>query len=109
MFHLLTLPFRIVFGLALGLLALPFALLALPFALFFAVLWLPFLLLRFVIKAAVGLVLLPVMLVVAVIVGAALLFAFSMAVLLPLSPFLLLGLLVWALTRNSRAAIAVRG
>lgn len=109
MFHLLTLPFRIVFGLLFGLLALPFALLALPFALFFAVLWLPFLLLRFVIKAVVGLVLLPVMLVVAVIVGAALLFAFSMAVLLPLSPFLLLGLLVWALTRNSRAAIAVRG
>ena len=43
MVHLLTLPFRIVFGLLFGILLLPFALLAFPF-----------LLLRFVVKAAAG-------------------------------------------------------
>ena len=109
MFHLLTLPFRIVFGLFFGLLALPFALLFLPFALIGAVLFLPFLLLRFVLKAAVGLVVLPVVLLVAGIVCAALFLAAALAVLVPLTPFLLLGLLVWAIMRSSRAAIAVRG
>ncbi len=109
MFHLLTLPFRIVFGLFFGLLALPFALLLLPFALIGSVLFLPFLLLRFVIKAAVGLLVLPIVLLLAGIVCVALFFAAALAVLIPLSPFLLLALVVWAVTRNSRAAIAVRG
>ena len=58
MFWLLTLPFRIAFGLLFALIALPFALLALPFAL----LALPFLLLRLVIKTAVALVVLPLVL-----------------------------------------------
>ena len=52
MFHLLTLPFRIVFGLFFGLLALPVALLFLPVAIVGAVLFLPFLLLRVVLKAS---------------------------------------------------------
>jgi hypothetical protein len=109
MFSLLTLPFRIVFGLFFGLLALPFAFIAMPFALVGIVLFLPFLLLRFVIKAAVGLVMLPVVLLLAGIVCAALLVAAAVAILIPLSPLLLIGFIVWAVTRNSRAAIAVRG
>src|SRR5581483_10814020 len=109
MFHLLTLPFRIVFGLFFGLLALPFALLCLAFAVVGAVLFLPFLLLRFVLRAAVGLIVLPVVLVVAAIVCAALLFAAALEVLIPLAPFLLIAWLVWAVTRSSPAAIAARG
>ena len=109
MFHLLTLPFRIVFGVFFGLLALPFALLALPFALIGLVLFLPFLLLRFVLRAAVGLIVLPIVLLVAGLAVAALFSAAALAILIPLSPFLLIALLVWAVTRNSRAAIAVRG
>lgn len=109
MFHLLTLPFRIVFGVLFGLLALPFALLALPFALLFAVVWLPFLFLRLAIKAAVGLLVLPIVLLVAAIVAGALAFGFAMAVLVPLSPLLLIGFLVWAVTRSSPAASAARG
>jgi hypothetical protein len=109
MFHLLTLPFRIVFGVFFGLLALPFALLALPFALIGLVLFLPFLLFRFLFRAALAMIVLPILLLVGAVVCAALLFAAGVAILLPLSPFLLLGLLVWALTRNSRAAIATQG
>ena len=109
MFHLLTLPFRIVFGVFFGLLALPFALLALPFALIGLVLFLPFLLFRFVLRAALGLIVLPIVLLVAGLAFAALFFAAALAILIPLSPFLLIALLVWAVTRNSRAAIAVRG
>jgi hypothetical protein len=52
---------------------------------------------------------LPIVFVVALVVCAALAIAFAMAVLLPLSPLLLVGAIVWAVTRNSRAAIAVRG
>ena len=63
MVSLLTLPFRLVFGILFGLIALPFALLALPLAL----LYLPFLLLRVLLKGIVGLVLLPFVLVAAVI------------------------------------------
>jgi hypothetical protein len=101
MVYLLTLPFRILFGLLL----LPFALLALPFA----VLLLPFLILRFVVKAAVALVVLPFVLLIGAIVCVALAIAFSLAILAPLLPFAIIALLVWAITRNSPAAIAARG
>lgn len=109
MVYLLTLPFRIVFGLFVGLLALPFALLLLPFALVGSILLLPFLLIRFFVRAAVGLVVLPFVLLIGALVCGALLFAAALAVLVPLSPLLLVAFIVWAVTRNSRAAIAARG
>src|SRR2546430_712115 len=93
MVYLLTLPFRILFGLVL----LPFALLALPFAL----LLLPFLILRFVVKAAVALVVLPFVLFIGVIVCVALAIAFSLAILVPLLPFALLAFFVWAVVHRS--------
>jgi hypothetical protein len=105
MFYLLTLPFRIVFGALCLLLALPFVLLALPFAL----LALPFLLLRLVFKAVFALVMLPIVFFVAVVVFAAVAIAVALAVLAPLAPFLLIALVVWAVTRSSRAAIATQG
>lgn len=80
MLDLLTLPFRLFFGIVFGLLALPFALLAIPFALLF----LPFLLLRVFIKTAVALVMLPVVLLAVVIGIGATLFAVALAVALPL-------------------------
>jgi hypothetical protein len=92
-FYLLTLPFRIVFGLLIGLVALPFAVLALPFAL----LLLPFLLLRVLIKTAVLVVVLPIVLLAA---GAAVVLAFfavSFAVLIPLIPIAFVALCVWAI------------
>jgi len=101
MVYLLTLPFRILFGLLL----LPFALFALPFAL----LLLPFLIVRFVVKAAVALFVLPFVLFIGAIVYVALAIAFSLAILAPLLPFAMIALLVWAITRNSQAAIAARG
>jgi hypothetical protein len=96
MFFLLTLPFRIAFGLLL----LPFALLLLPFGL----LILPFLLLRFVLKSIVLLMVLPFVLLA---VGGALvvaLVAILFAVMIPLLPFAFVALCVWAIVRSSRPA-----
>jgi hypothetical protein len=95
---LLTLPFRIFFGLLFGLLLLPFTLL-----------FLPFLLLRAVIKLTFLLVLAPIIAIVGV--GALLLAAFAIffALLLPLLlPFALVGLFIWAIVRASRPAYALR-
>ncbi|MGH9806291.1 MAG: hypothetical protein ACRD9W_03365 [Terriglobia bacterium] len=94
MFYLLTLPFRIAFGLLFGVLVLPFALL-----------FLPFLLLRVLIKSVVLLVALPFVLLA---VGAALLAAFvavTFAVMIPLLPFAFVALCVWAIVRSSRPAL----
>lgn len=95
MFFLLTLPFRIVFGLLFGILLVPFALL-----------FLPFLLLRLVIKSLVLLVALPFVLLA---VGGAALFAFVailFAVMIPLLPFAFIALCVWAIVRASRPALS---
>src|SRR5262245_37100346 len=100
MFWLLTLPFRIVFGILFGLLALPFAILALPFAL----LALPFLLLRFVIKAVVTVALLPIVLFVAVVGAIVGFFALSLAIMVPLLPFAFLAFCVWAIVRMASPA-----
>ena len=93
MFFLLTLPFRIAFGLLFGLLLLPFALLIVPF-----------LLLRVVLKSLVLLVALPFVLLA---VAGVLLAAFAavlFAVMIPLLPFAFVGLCIWAIVRSSRPA-----
>jgi len=101
MFRLLTLPFRLVAGLLLGILVLPLALVLLPF-----------LLLRFVFKALVGLIVLPFALVAAAfgIFFAAL--GVVLAIIIPLVPLALIGLGIWAVVRmlrpGSQAAIAIR-
>ena len=97
MLWLLTLPCRIFFGLLFGLLLLPFTLL-----------FLPFLLLRAVIKLTFLLVLAPIIAIVAV--GALLVagFALVFVLLLPLLPFALVGLFIWAIVRASRPAYALR-
>jgi hypothetical protein len=95
---LLTLPFRIFFGILFGLLLLPFTLL-----------FLPVLLIRAVIKLTFLLVLAPIIAIVAV--GALLVagFAVFLVLLLPLLPFALVGLFIWAIVRASRPAYPVRG
>ena len=97
MLWLLTLPFRIFFGVLFGLLLFPFALL-----------FLPFLLLRAVIKLTFLLVLAPIIAIVTV--GALLVagFALFLVLLLPLLPFALVGLFIWAIVRASRPAYALR-
>jgi hypothetical protein len=81
----------------------------LAFAAVAALLWLPFMLLRVVLKLVVGLLVIPI------VIGA-MLFAFVMAgaaivfgLLLPLAPFALVALVIWALTRHSRAATVIPG
>jgi hypothetical protein len=98
LFYLLTLPIRLFFGLLFGLIFLPLT-----------ILFLPFILLRLALKTLFGLILLPFVLIVAFIGIAFALLAVSFAVLLPLMPFVVIGVCVWLLTRSSRAATVIRG
>ena len=95
MFYLLTLPFRMVFGALFGILFLPFAILLLPF-----------LLLRLVIKAAVLLFVVPFVLLATLFAVGMALIAVFFAILAPLLPFVVVGLIVWAVMRASRPAYA---
>ena len=74
------------------------------FCLLFFPFLLPFIILRLVFRLVFGLLMLPFVLL--IVVGAILFAAFSVvaAVFLPLMPFVLIGLAIWALTRHSRAA-----
>ena len=76
----------------------------LAFCLVFGVLFLPFLILRMVLRVAFGLVLLPFVLL--IVVGALFfaLFGVVAALFMPLMPFILIALAIWAITRHSRAA-----
>ena len=98
MFYLLTLPFRLFFGLLCGLIFLPLT-----------ILFLPFIILRIILKTAFALIMLPFALVVAFLGIAFAAVAMFFALLLPLMPFVVVGVCVWLLTRNSRAATVVRG
>jgi hypothetical protein len=75
----------------------------LPFAILFAVLLVPFLLLRFLFKLALGLLILPFVLVfgvLALVLGlAAGAFALSFAILIPLLPIALVGVVIWGVVR----------
>ena len=81
--------------------------------LFFGILFfpivLPFLILRFVLKLLFAIVMVPFVL---FIVAGALFMAFAgvvLALFSPLLPFACVALLVWAITRHSRAATAIPG
>jgi hypothetical protein len=106
---LLLLPFRLLFGVVFGLLALPLVLLFLPFAL---LLWIPFMILRFALKLAVLVVVLPIVAI--AVIGAMLVAGVAVfaAVLLPLLPIVLVAAGLWLLLRptpRSPAATVIRG
>jgi hypothetical protein len=94
MFYLLTLPFRLAFGLLFCVLLVPFVLLALPF-----------LLLRLVIKSLVLLVALPFVLLAVGVTMVVALIAVVFAVMVPLLPIAFVVLCVWAIVRSSRPAL----
>jgi len=98
MIWLLLLPFRLLFGIVFGLMALPLVILLLPSAL---VLWLPFAILRLTLKLAFGILVLPIV-AIAILVG-------GVALLVPLLPLLLLAFVAWAVWRMmSRSTSLVR-
>jgi len=97
-FYLLTLPFRVVFCLLFGLIFLPLT-----------ILFLPFIILRLVLKAAFALFMLPIAILTGFLGIAIALVAVAFALLIPLAPFIVVGVCVWLLTRNSRAATAIQG
>ena len=98
MFYLLTLPFRLFFCLLFGLIFLPFT-----------ILFFPFMILRLILKAAFALFMLPIAIVTGFLGIAIALVAVAFALLIPLAPFIVIGVCVWLLTRNSRAATAIQG
>jgi hypothetical protein len=74
------------------------------FCLLFFPFLLPFIILRLVFKLVFGLLMLPFVLL--IVAGAILFAAFSVvaALFVPMMPFVLIALAIWALTRHSRAA-----
>ena len=85
---------------------------SLLFGILFFPLVVPFLLLRFVVKLLFSLMVLPfvaLMLGLGLAVGAIVFTVTILASLIPLMPFALIALAVWALTRHSRAATAIPG
>ena len=84
-------------------------LLTLPFHLALGILFLPFLLIRVVIKTLVALIMIPIALIVAAVCGGAVLLIVGLVLAIPLLPFAFAALFVWAIvklaTPHSRAAI----
>ena len=87
MIHLLTLPFRLAFGLLVAVLLLPVALFTLPL-----------LMIGLAVKTVVALAVLPIVLI-----------STAVGLCVPVLPFAIIALCVWALTQRSRAATAGRG
>jgi hypothetical protein len=96
MLWLVLLPFRLLFFAVFGLLALPFVLLLLPFAL---LVWIPFLLLKFTLRLALGLLLIPLMLV-GGLLGVVLFGVAAVAALVPLLPIAFVVVLLWMVMRR---------
>ena len=67
---------------------------------------LPFLILRFVFRLVFGLLMIPFILMMILFGVAMAVFSVLFALALPILPFVLIALAVWALTRHSRAATA---
>lgn len=96
-FWLLFLPFRLLF--------LPFYLITLPFRLLAKLLWIPFGLTFGLLGLGLGAVVLPLLMLV---VGGVLIFgliAAAFALIIPLIPFVLFALLLWALFRRPPVAV----
>jgi hypothetical protein len=96
MLWLVLLPFRLLFTLIFGLLALPLIVLLLPIAL---LLWIPFLVLKFAFRLATGLILLPLVAAAAVL-GVILAGVAAVALMLPIVPIILMLGLAWLLLRR---------
>jgi hypothetical protein len=85
-----------------------FCLLTFPLHLALGVLFLPFLLIRVLIKGLIALIMIPIALLTAVLsVGVGLLIV-GLLLAIPLTPFLLVGLFVWAIVRLATRPAYVR-
>jgi hypothetical protein len=98
MLWLLLLPFRLLFTVVFGLLALPFLIVLLPFAL---LLWIPFVLLKLTLRVALGVVLLPVMAVL-MIAGLFVAGAAAAALFVPIGLCLVAAAALWGVFRPAR-------
>ena len=81
----------------------------LPFRIVFAVLFFPFWIAKTVLKTAVGVVMVPLLLLVGVVLAVLAALAAIAAIVAPLLPLLIVGLLVWAVFRSFRPAAVAGG
>jgi len=85
-----------------------FCLLTFPLHLAFGILFLPFLLIRILIKTLVALIMIPIALVTAALsIGVGLLVV-GLLLAIPLMPFVLIGLFIWAIVRLTSRPAYVR-
>jgi hypothetical protein len=78
----------------------------LPFRLVFGLLFIPFWIAKSVLKLAVGAVVLPVFLVGGILLAVVVAIGALVALLAPLVPVLIVGLLIWVVVRSFRPAVA---
>ena len=83
-----------------------FFFITLPFRIAFAVLFFPLWLAKTVVKLAVGVVMVPLLLLVGVVLAVLAALAAIVAIIAPLLPLLIVGLLAWAVFRSFRPAVA---
>lgn len=95
-FWLVFLPFRLIF--------LPIKLLFLPFRLLFKLIWLPVGLIGGMFSLAAGVAIVPILLTIGGVIAAVAAIAALLALLVPAIPFVLLGLMIWAIMRRSPVA-----
>jgi len=100
MLWLVLLPFRLLFAVVFGLLVLPFALVLLPFAL---LLFIPVLIVKFTLRLALGLLLIPLMLV-GGLLGVVLFGVAAVVAMVPLLPIAFLAFVLWLVMRRPMPA-----
>jgi hypothetical protein len=83
-----------------------FFVITLPFRIAFAVLFFPLWLAKTVVKLAVGVVMVPLLLLFGVVVAVLAALAAIVAIIAPLLPLLIVGLLAWLVFRSLRPAVA---
>ena len=82
-----------------------FFVITLPFRIAFGVLFVPFWIARTVLKFAVGVVVVPVVLLAGIVLAVLAALAAIAAIIAPLLPLLIVGLLAWAVVRSFRPAV----
>lgn len=82
-----------------------FFVITLPFRIAFGVLFFPFWIAKTILKFAIGVVMVPVILVVGIVLAVLAALAALGAIIAPLLPLLIVGLLAWAVVRSFRPAV----
>ena len=106
-FVMLALAVAAVVSVGVFVLRMAFWMVLLPLRMLFGLLFVPFWIAKTVLKVAFGVLLLPLMLIVGGVLAVAAFLAALVAVVTPLVPLLILGLLIWVVARSFRRPAAI--